>query len=396
MARIREVWVVVIVVVIVVGLIWTRPFLILLSPVFYPDEHMTIDGDAAFTAENGVDSGSGTQADPYILEGLDLVFSHPKYPCLKVVNTTAWFVIRDSSISYRQSPEVGDVMFSGTGLQLSSSGNASVSNLTLSSCGIWVDNCTGVDVVSNAMSYGSIDVYDSSGVAISANNRTEIMMSRCGGCRISENIIVDRGIRLIGSADCLVERNVPRSSSGVSLLDSTSGCVIRWNSLSGVFVNGAYDCTIFENTVTGGGVECWLGSNITIEGNEISDCGHSHGISLQEDVADSRIIGNRVSNCYCGISLYGASGCVVYHNDIADSINHQVLDTNGEANLWDAGYPDGGNYYSEYNGSDEMSGEGQDLPGSDGIGDTPYVAYTFLSGAPAVDRYPLMQPFGSA
>jgi len=48
-------------------------------------------------------------------------------------------------------------------------------------------------------------------------------------------------------------------------------------------------------------------------------------------------------------------------------------------NVWDDGYPSGGNYWSDYTGVDANS---------DGIGDTPYIL-----DAQNVDNYPLMQPF---
>jgi len=41
-------------------------------------------------------------------------------------------------------------------------------------------------------------------------------------------------------------------------------------------------------------------------------------------------------------------------------------------NVWDDGYPSGGNYWSNYNGTDLYSGPYQNETGSDGIGDTPY------------------------
>jgi hypothetical protein len=56
-------------------------------------------------------------------------------------------------------------------------------------------------------------------------------------------------------------------------------------------------------------------------------------------------------------------------------------------NSWDDGYPSGGNYWSYYAGSDLYNGPNQDIPGSDGIGDSPYkVGIEY-------DHYPLMNPW---
>jgi hypothetical protein len=55
-------------------------------------------------------------------------------------------------------------------------------------------------------------------------------------------------------------------------------------------------------------------------------------------------------------------------------------------NDWDDGYPSGGNYWADYRGVDKNHGENQNIPGSDGLGDTPY---QILGGA-GQDRYPLM------
>lgn len=89
-----------------------------------------------------------------------------------------------------------------------------------------------------------------------------------------------------------------------------------------------------------------------------------------------------------GISLDPAtSNNLVYHNRFIANTN-QASD-NGIGNSWDNGYPAGGNYWSEYNGTDNYNGPDQNIPGSDGIGDTPYA----ISGAAgAQDRYPLLHP----
>ena len=54
-------------------------------------------------------------------------------------------------------------------------------------------------------------------------------------------------------------------------------------------------------------------------------------------------------------------------------------------NLWDNGYPSGGNYWSNYVCIDIKSGPHQDILGSDGIGDTPYII-----SENSIDRYPLV------
>jgi len=65
------------------------------------------------------------------------------------------------------------------------------------------------------------------------------------------------------------------------------------------------------------------------------------------------------------------------------------------SNTWDDGYPSGGNYWSDYNGTDYYRGPHQNETGSDGIGDTPYIFInTAINRAndDNVDRYPLMKP----
>jgi hypothetical protein len=57
-------------------------------------------------------------------------------------------------------------------------------------------------------------------------------------------------------------------------------------------------------------------------------------------------------------------------------------------NIWDNGYPSGGNYWSNYTGVDMKSGFYQNETGNDGIGDMPHTI-----DANNTDRYPLMGMF---
>jgi len=77
----------------------------------------------------------------------------------------------------------------------------------------------------------------------------------------------------------------------------------------------------------------------------------------------------------------------VYHNNFVDNANqvYTQVYTYASQNSWDEGYPSGGNYWSDYNGTDLFSGPYQNVTGSDGIGDTPYTI-----DADNKDRFPYM------
>jgi hypothetical protein len=78
----------------------------------------------------------------------------------------------------------------------------------------------------------------------------------------------------------------------------------------------------------------------------------------------------------------------VYHNNLINNTQNAYDEC---SDTWDNGYPSGGNFWSDYTGVDEYSGPEQDIPGSDGIGDTPYIIQGYY-GPNEIDRYPLMNP----
>lgn len=123
--------------------------------------------------------------------------------------------------------------------------------------------------------------------------------------------------------------------------------------------------------------------NSTVEGSNIS---FNHmGIELYNS-KENRIMDNNVSyNLEPGLCLVESNNNTLYHNMLykngwrsGDATCDGSVD-----NVWDDGYPNGGNYWTDYRGVDEKSGQDQDQPGSDGIGDTPYII-----NANNTDRYP--------
>ncbi len=179
------------------------------------------------------------------------------------------------------------------------------------------------------------------------------------------------------------------------------------NALGGLYIKTWEDDTVAQNVVSGNGgsgIFIWTGQGTVIANNIIS--GNSEdGITLSADL--NHIFGNYIDHNLRGVNLNGHDN-LVYENTVVsnteyglyvgyawnDTIYHNDLINNGvnafnedisNVNVWDDGYPEGGNCWSDYAGVDSLSGPGQDVPGSDGIGDTPYQ----IPGG-GQDSYPLL------
>ena len=113
----------------------------------------------------------------------------------------------------------------------------------------------------------------------------------------------------------------------------------------------------------------------------------ANGMHIEGECHYNTICHNDFSN----IGMYsirlrvpGVTENYIYHNNFGITCS----DESGGPNYWDNGYPSGGNYWSGYSGNDNYHGINQDIPGSDGIGDTPH---TFSGGQ---DDYPFMNKDG--
>jgi parallel beta-helix repeat protein len=157
------------------------------------------------------------------------------------------------------------------------------------------------------------------------------------------------------------------NSNGIEIRDTTAHFIIRNSYVHGGRDNG-FDGIRFENVVNGR-------VDVRSENNY-------HGINFLNS-NNNVIINSTFENSTYGIRLVNSNNNRIYHNNLMNNAN-QAHD-NG-ANYWDDGYPSGGNYWSDYPGADNYWGEDQNIPGSDGIGDTPY---NIPSGANQ-DRYPFI------
>ncbi|MCK4444682.1 MAG: right-handed parallel beta-helix repeat-containing protein [Thermoplasmata archaeon] len=129
-------------------------------------------------------------------------------------------------------------------------------------------------------------------------------------------------------------------------------------------------------------------TQIMIRDNNISD--NYIGIVLIHS-NENEIVNNTISsNELFGVLLGDSIENDIYHNSFINNGNQssESFSSTVGNNNWDSGFPNGGNYWSDYIGTDEYGGANQSVPGSDGLGDVPYD----IPGANDSDRFPLMKP----
>ena len=183
---------------------------------------------------------------------------------------------------------------------------------------------------------------------------------------ISSNIV---GIQLI-------------SSSNISVKDSS----IINNSMYGVTIDSSIMNSLSRNTITNNKIGIkgvHSAHNNTITENRISE--NEKGVWILSYSINNLIVGNNITRNALGICFEREShNNRVYHNNFINN----TLQTKVALSLcsWDNGYPEGGNYWSDFAGEDFFSGHYQNVTGNDGIVDLPY-----MIDANNEDGYPLAE-----
>ena len=183
--------------------------------------------------------------------------------------------------------------------------------------------------------------------------------------------------------------NLAREYSGVLLAYTTNSTITRNNIANngdGIYFWHSSNNSIYHNNITANnddGIVLIYSSNNIISGNDITN--NYFGIWLVSSSSNTVSGNNITANNGDGIWLFFSSNNMIYHNNLDNS---QQVASVESMNVWDAGYPSGGNYWSDYNGTDIFRGIYQNETGSDGIGDTSYTIDTNNR-----DNYPLMKPY---
>jgi len=214
------------------------------------------------------------------------------------------------------------------------------------------------------------------------------LIASCGNVLSGNNVTLNQWdcivLRYFSSNNLLLKNNVTHSSSGFNIRSSSN------NTLSGNFIaNNVFGIYLYFSSVT------------SISGNNITADPY-YGVYFARS-AGNNVYGNDIRFTNVGIYLDDSSpNITIYENNVVNDnhclwicssdnkVYHNVVICNAQGtlalvedentnNTWDDGYPSGGNYWSDYNGTDANY---------DGIGDTPYVI-----DANNIDHYPLVTQY---
>jgi parallel beta-helix repeat protein len=237
-----------------------------------------------------------------------------------------------------------------SGIALEFSNNNSVSGNSLVNCSLYVD-----------YSYGNVVTGNS------VNGKPLVYLEG-----VSNYVVGDAGQVILISCNNVTVGNLNLSNATIGVeLWETNNTRISGNNMA-------------NNEV---GIDLWFSSNNSVRGNNITN--NVEGIYLYSSSNNNSVSGNNITaNGLVGIAFDSSSDNTIYHNNFINNTYLQAYSYN-LTNVWDNGYPSGGNYWSDYNGTDLYGGQYQNLTGYDGVGDAPYII-----DSNNTDNYPLMRPVG--
>jgi parallel beta-helix repeat protein len=171
-----------------------------------------------------------------------------------------------------------------------------------------------------------------------------------------------------GSINSVSENNVSGSPYGIMLVDYASYNTVSKNNVNGSVWIGL---RLYDHA----------GSNDVLD-NNITNSGT--GVDIDRQCANNDIIGNDIAFNAIGISIDDSPNNQIYHNKIRN--NTEQVYTDNTPNVWDNGFPSGGNFWSDYQTRYPNATEID----ASGLGNTPY----FIDSQDQ-DNYPIIPELSS-
>jgi len=238
-------------------------------------------------------------------------------------------------------------------------------------------------IISPGVYHESIELTKS--LTIKGQDRDSVILERGN---ISVLIVIVRDTYDVTVANVTLRNSTDRPAYfGIRFINVTGGRILNTraiNLVTGLQLDFSSNCTVQGNEIIDGDLKgIWLfeSNNNTITRNRLLNASQTpsigYGAFTIEKSHNNTIASNDVVNNTWGIWLEQSKQNRIYHNNFSRNTD-QAHSGTGWANTWDNGYPSGGNYWSDYTGTDADG---------NGIGDTPYTIDPSNQ-----DRYPLMTP----
>jgi parallel beta-helix repeat protein len=166
-------------------------------------------------------------------------------------------------------------------------------------------------------------------------------------------------------------------NNGILLSQRTNVTIMRLtiqNFSCGIYLASSNQNIVSQTNIANNNEGLYLSfsSNNRLRGNLIST-NNLTGLFLDSS-SNNNILENKITGNSVGIYIQNSANNVIFHNNLIS--NAQQIQTESSTGVWDNGYPLGGNYWSDYTGTDSNA---------DGIGDSSYII-----DSTNVDNYPLM------